>query len=53
MDVVLLDNPWGSMWLERPPEIATCSDLWDDVRTKALSPVESLEPINSIKELGT
>ncbi|MFE2721738.1 helix-turn-helix domain-containing protein [Kitasatospora sp. NPDC059327] len=53
MDVVLLDNPSGSMWLERPPEIATYSDLWDDVRTKALSPVESLELINSIKEFGT
>ncbi|MFF1869587.1 helix-turn-helix domain-containing protein [Kitasatospora herbaricolor] len=53
LDVVLLDNPSGSMWLERAPEVATYVDLWNDVRTKALSPVESLELINSIKELGT
>ncbi|MFI8081464.1 helix-turn-helix domain-containing protein [Kitasatospora sp. NPDC086009] len=50
LDVVLVDNPSGSMWLERAPEVEVYVDLWDDVRTKALSPVESLELINSIKE---
>ncbi|GAA2241716.1 helix-turn-helix transcriptional regulator [Kitasatospora cystarginea] len=53
LDVVLVDNPSGSMWLERAPEVEVYVDLWNDVRTKALSPVESLELINSIKECGT
>ncbi|MFJ4671066.1 helix-turn-helix domain-containing protein [Kitasatospora purpeofusca] len=52
MDVVLLDNPSGSMWLEGAKEVEAYQELWDDVRTKALSPVESLELINSIKEFG-
>ncbi|MFB7677651.1 DUF5753 domain-containing protein [Kitasatospora purpeofusca] len=52
MDVVLLDNPSGSMWLERADEVRAYVGLWNDVRTKALSPVESLELIRSIKEFG-
>ncbi|MFC5668426.1 helix-turn-helix domain-containing protein [Kitasatospora misakiensis] len=53
LDVVLLDNPSGSMWLERSDEVKAYVGLWNDVRTKALSPVESLELIRSIEELGT
>ncbi|MCX4685796.1 helix-turn-helix domain-containing protein [Kitasatospora purpeofusca] len=52
LDVVLLDNPSGSMWLERADEVKAYVGLWNDVRTKALSPVESLELIRSIKEFG-
>ncbi|MBO1416998.1 helix-turn-helix transcriptional regulator [Streptomyces sp. FH025] len=52
MDVVLLDNPSGSMWLEGASEVETYLGLWNDVRTKALPPAESLELITSIKELG-
>jgi transcriptional regulator with XRE-family HTH domain len=53
MDVVLLDNPSGSMWLEGATEVETYLELWNDVCTKALSAAESLELINSIKELGS
>ncbi|MFI6152436.1 helix-turn-helix domain-containing protein [Kitasatospora sp. NPDC051170] len=53
MDVVLLDNPSGSMWLEGSTEVETYLELWNDVCTKALPTAESLELINSIKELGS
>ncbi|WP_443066448.1 DUF5753 domain-containing protein [Streptomyces sp. NBC_01262] len=48
-DVVLLDNPSGCMWLEQPPQIAEYQGLWDDVRTRALSPVESAAKITALK----
>lgn len=41
LDVVLADNPTGSMWLEREAEVARYQDLFDAARTSALSPVES------------
>jgi transcriptional regulator with XRE-family HTH domain len=41
LDVVLADNPTGSMWLEREAEAARYRDLFDAARTSALSPVES------------
>ena len=41
LDVVLADNPTGSMWLEREAEVARYRDLFDAARTSALSPVES------------
>ncbi|MCY0957631.1 helix-turn-helix domain-containing protein [Streptomyces sp. H27-H5] len=41
LDVVLADNPTGSIWLEREPEVARYQDLFDAARTSALSPVES------------
>ncbi|MFH9347569.1 helix-turn-helix domain-containing protein [Kitasatospora sp. NPDC017646] len=52
MDVVLLDNPSGSMWLEGATEVEAYLELWHDVCTKALPPAESLELITSIKDLG-
>ncbi|MER6622359.1 helix-turn-helix transcriptional regulator [Streptomyces sp. NPDC000931] len=41
LDVVLADNPTGSMWLERETEVARYQELFDAARTSALSPVES------------
>ncbi|MDQ0813775.1 transcriptional regulator with XRE-family HTH domain [Streptomyces sp. B3I7] len=41
LDVVLADNPTGSMWLEREAEVARYNELFDAARTSALSPVES------------
>lgn len=46
LDVVLADNPTGSMWLEREAEVARYHDLFDAARTSALSPVESRALIN-------
>ncbi|MCX5211367.1 helix-turn-helix domain-containing protein [Kitasatospora sp. NBC_00240] len=50
LDLVLLDTPTGSTWLERSPEVETYQALWNNARTKALSPVESRRLITSIKE---
>ena len=41
MDVVLTDNPTGSMWLERDPEVSRYRALFDAARSCALSPAES------------
>ncbi|NML54296.1 helix-turn-helix domain-containing protein [Streptomyces sp. R302] len=41
LDVVLADNPTGSIWLEREAEVSRYQDLFDAARTSALSPVES------------
>lgn len=41
LDVVLADNPTGSMWLEREAEVDRYQELFDAARTAALSPVES------------
>ena len=46
LDVVLADNPTGSVWLEREPEVARYRALFDAARTSALSPVESLALIH-------
>ncbi|MFE9299104.1 DUF5753 domain-containing protein [Streptomyces niveus] len=41
LDVVLVDNPTGSIWLERETEVARYQDLFDAAHTSALSPMES------------
>lgn len=41
LDVVLADNPTGSVWFEREAEVTRYQDLFDAARTSALSPVES------------
>ncbi|TXS39526.1 helix-turn-helix domain-containing protein [Streptomyces sp. OR43] len=41
LDVVLADNPSGSMWLEREEDVSRYQDLFDAARTSALSPTES------------
>lgn len=38
LDVVLADNPTGSMWLEREQEVSRYSDLFDAARTGPLPP---------------
>ncbi|MFF7586589.1 DUF5753 domain-containing protein [Kitasatospora purpeofusca] len=50
LDLVLLDGPSGSTWLERSPEVEVYRTLWNDARAKALPPAESLRLITSIKE---
>ncbi|MEU8870776.1 helix-turn-helix transcriptional regulator [Streptomyces javensis] len=41
LDVVLADNPTGSMWFEQEAEVARYQDLFGAARTSALSPMES------------
>lgn len=41
LEVVLADNPTGSVWFEREAEVTRYQDLFDAARTSALSPVES------------
>ncbi|MGW7412015.1 helix-turn-helix domain-containing protein [Streptomyces sp. NPDC054863] len=41
LDVVLVDNPSGSVWLEREAEVARYQDLFDNAGMSALSPVET------------
>ncbi|MEE1755776.1 helix-turn-helix domain-containing protein [Streptomyces sp. SP18CS02] len=48
LDVVLADNPTGSIWLEQDQEVARYRALFDDARTAALSPVESIALIRKI-----
>ncbi|PJE94488.1 transcriptional regulator [Streptomyces carminius] len=48
LDVVLADNPAGSMWFEREAEVARYRSLFDAARTSALSPVESRSVIHRI-----
>ncbi|MFI5754622.1 helix-turn-helix domain-containing protein [Streptomyces sp. NPDC051569] len=53
LDVVLADNPTGSIWLEHEPEVARYRALFDDARSSALSPAESLSLIHKLsKEHG-
>ncbi|QNE74937.1 helix-turn-helix domain-containing protein [Streptomyces finlayi] len=47
LDVVLADNPSGSMWLEREADVSRYQDLFDAARTSALSPTESRALIHS------
>lgn len=50
LDVVLADNPTGSVWLEREAEVARYRELFDAARTSALSPVESCAVIRHRSE---
>ncbi|GAB2875696.1 helix-turn-helix domain-containing protein [Streptomyces mayteni] len=54
LDVVLADNPTGSVWLEREAEVARYQELFDAARTTALSPTESRSLIaRATKEHGS
>ncbi|MGO4417446.1 helix-turn-helix domain-containing protein [Streptomyces sp. MCAF7] len=46
----LLQTPTGNMWLERESEVACYRELFDDSRTAALPPTESLAFINLISK---
>ncbi|MFD9121955.1 helix-turn-helix domain-containing protein [Streptomyces bottropensis] len=42
LDLVLTETPTGNIWMEREPEVAYYRALFDDARTTALPPTESL-----------
>jgi hypothetical protein len=50
LDVVLADNPSGSMWLEREADVSRYQDLFDAARASALSPAESRAVIHGRAE---
>ncbi|MEU0024294.1 helix-turn-helix transcriptional regulator [Streptomyces sp. NPDC006335] len=53
LDLVLTETPTGNIWMEREPEVAYYRTLFDDARTTALPPAESLTLIRRIaKEYG-
>src|SRR5207247_950671 len=41
-DLVLTETPTGNIWMEQEPEVAHYRALFDDARTAALPPTESL-----------
>ena len=48
LDLVLTETPSGNIWMEREPEVAYYRSLFDDARTTALPPTESLALIRRI-----
>lgn len=48
LDLVLTETPTGNIWMEREPEVAYYRTLFDDARTTALPPADSLTMIRRI-----
>ncbi|MET8974383.1 DUF5753 domain-containing protein, partial [Streptomyces sp. NPDC004539] len=48
LDLVLTETPTGNIWMEQEPEVAYYRALFDDARTTALPPTESLTLIRRI-----
>ncbi|MEV8055916.1 helix-turn-helix domain-containing protein [Streptomyces antimycoticus] len=48
LDLVLSETPTGNIWMEREPEVARYRELFDDARTAALPPTESLALIRRV-----
>ncbi|QKW09075.1 helix-turn-helix domain-containing protein [Streptomyces sp. NA04227] len=48
LDLVLAETPTGNMWVEQEPEVNLYRALFDDARTTALPPTESLRMIRRI-----
>lgn len=48
LDLVLTETPTGNIWMEREPAVEYYRALFDDARTTALPPTESLELIRRI-----
>ncbi|MGP3634776.1 helix-turn-helix domain-containing protein [Streptomyces sp. 24-1644] len=48
LDLVLTETPTGNIWMERESEVARYRELFDDARTSALPPTESLGLIRRI-----
>ncbi|MET7320706.1 helix-turn-helix transcriptional regulator [Streptomyces sp. NPDC005549] len=48
LDLVLTETPIGNIWMEQESEVAHYRDLFDDARTSALPPTESLRLIRRI-----
>jgi transcriptional regulator with XRE-family HTH domain len=54
LDLVLTETPTGNLWIEREPDVARYRALFDDARTSALPPAESLTLIQrTAKEYAT
>ncbi|MEV3856296.1 DUF5753 domain-containing protein [Streptomyces sp. NPDC050095] len=49
-DLVLTETPTGNTWMEREPDVAQYRALFDDARTCALPPTESLALIRRVAE---
>ncbi|MFF3033805.1 helix-turn-helix domain-containing protein [Streptomyces rubiginosohelvolus] len=48
LDLVLTETPTGNIWIERESDVARYRELFDDARTSALPPTESLSMIRRI-----
>ncbi|MHC8422606.1 helix-turn-helix domain-containing protein [Streptomyces sp. NB004] len=53
LDLVLTETPIGNIWMEQESEVAHYRDLFDDARTSALPPTESLRLIRRIAKEHT
>lgn len=53
LDLVLTETPTGNIWMEREPEVACYRSLFDDARTAALPPTESLALIQRVAKEST
>ncbi|MCC3651714.1 helix-turn-helix domain-containing protein [Streptomyces sp. S07_1.15] len=53
LDLVLTESPTGNIWMEGESEVACCRALFDDARTAALPPTESIAFIQRIAEEHT
>lgn len=53
LDLVLTETPIGNIWMEQESEVAHYRELFDDARTSALPPTESLGLIRHIAKEGT
>lgn len=53
LDLVLTETPIGNIWMEQESEVAHYRELFDDARTSALPPTESLGLIRRIAKERT
>ncbi len=53
LDLVLTETPTGNIWMEREPEVTCYRALFDDARTAALPPTESLALIQHVAKEHT
>ncbi|MEU5040519.1 MULTISPECIES: helix-turn-helix domain-containing protein [Streptomyces] len=53
LDLVLTETPIGNIWMEQESEVAHYRELFDDARTSALPPTESLRLIRRIAKEHT
>lgn len=53
LDLVLTETPTGNIWIEQESQVTRYRELFDDARTSALPPTESLKLIRSIAKEHT
>ncbi|MFD7707795.1 helix-turn-helix domain-containing protein [Streptomyces sp. NPDC059786] len=53
LDLVLTETPIGNIWMEQESEVSRYRELFDDARTSALPPTESLRLIRHIAKERT